>query len=180
MSEKNFEALDTDDVAALLGVSDRMVRNYVKDKGLPCKGDGRSRLFVWRDVLEWYVQYRLEMAGSRGNEQQAPEGDEGETLDQALCRKTIAEADLKELQLAKERALVVSVADVERNIADVGKSIQTKILGFPTKLVGRVFGMKDRNALKAVLDSEARQICQELVQLGQIEKSEGGGEDEDA
>lgn len=151
----------------LLGVSERMVRNYVKDKALPCKEDGRGRRFCWPDVLEWYVAYRAEMTGSDGSQEAESGEPEDETLDQATCRKTIAEADLKELELAKQRGLVVAISDVQQSIADIAKSIQTKILGLPSKLLGRIFGMKDRNALKQILDSECRQLCHELLQVGQ-------------
>jgi excisionase family DNA binding protein len=55
-------------VATLLGVSRRMVRNYVARNGLPCVGVGRSRRFVWLEVLEWYLVYRVEIA-QRGGKQ---------------------------------------------------------------------------------------------------------------
>jgi hypothetical protein len=62
-----MEALELEDVASLLEASERMVRNYIKDNGLPCSGDGRGQRFVWAYVCEWYVKYRIELAGSRGN-----------------------------------------------------------------------------------------------------------------
>src|SRR5262245_3627135 len=113
VAPKNYEALDTETIAELLGVSARQVRNLVKDKGLPSRDDPRGRRFVWPDVLEWYVKYRTEMRGSRGNgsatEESQPEEQDQETLEQATTRKTIAEANLKELELATKRGQVVAV-----------------------------------------------------------------------
>jgi phage terminase Nu1 subunit (DNA packaging protein) len=178
VSAQNYQALETEDIVDLLGVTDRQIRNYIKEKKMPCIGDGRGRRFVWRDVLEWYVSYRMELSGNGGSEDPELAEDGKETMTAALTRKTIAEADLKELQLARERGLVVAVQDVKANIADVAKGIQTKLLGLPSKLVGRIFGMKDKSALKQVLDSECNQLCQELAQIGKLEPT-GAGDDED-
>jgi len=160
VGDLNFAALDTDDVAALLGVSDRMVRIYLTEKGMPCKGDGRGRRFVWADVLEWYVAYRLEMAGNDGRQAARQAGEED--LEQATTRKTIAEADLKELELASKRGEVVAVADIEAAIAKVSKNIQQKLLAVPAKLTSRLVGTTDRNRINAVLDVEMRNLCSEL------------------
>jgi phage terminase Nu1 subunit (DNA packaging protein) len=151
VADQNLSALDTDDVASLLGVSDRQVRNYVKDKGLPCK-----------DVLEWYILFRLEKSGSRGNPEPDPATDQTESMEAALCRKTVAEADLKELELATKRGQVVAVADVHRTMANLSKAMQTKILSMPTKLSARLVGLKEREQIRHVLDREARQLCHDL------------------
>lgn len=162
MADQNLKALDTNDVAALLGVTDRQVRNYVKHKGLPCKDDGRTRRFIWKEVLDWYVLARMEMSGSRGNPEPDPEDDDTEDLTAATTRKTIAEADLKELELASKRNQVVSVADVQRTLANLSKAMQTKILSWPTKLATRLMGLKEREQIRHVLDREARQLCHDL------------------
>jgi len=167
-SERNFSALDTEDIAMLLGVSSRMIRNYVRDKDLPSKEDGRGRRFNWPDVLEWYVRYRAEMSGSDGSEaeESGGEGDEWqtETMEQAELRKTIAEADLKELELARGRGQVVAIQDVQRTMANLAKAIQTKILAWPSKLAMKMAG-KPREQIRAILDHDARQICHELATI---------------
>jgi phage terminase Nu1 subunit (DNA packaging protein) len=162
VAAQNLSALDTDDIASLLGVSDRQVRNYVKDKGLPCKDDPRGRRFSWPDVLEWYIIFRLEKSGSRGNPEPDPATDQTESMEAALCRKTVAEADLKELELATKRGQVVAVADVHRTMANLSKAMQTKILSMPTKLSARLVGLKEREQIRHVLDREARQLCHDL------------------
>ncbi len=165
MADQNLNALDTDDVAALLGVTDRQVRNYVKDKGLPCRDDGRRRLFSWPDVLEWYILFRLEKAGSRGNSEPDAAVDDGEDLTAATTRKTIAEADLKELELATKRGQVVAIADIQRTMANLAKAMQTKILSWPTKMASRLMGLKEREQIRHVLDREARQLCHDLSSI---------------
>lgn len=165
MGDQNLAALDTDDVAALLDVSDRQVRNYVKDKGLPSFDDGRGRRFVWAEVLAWYVRFCAERAGSRGSQEPAPDADQKESFEAASTRKTIAEADLKELQLARERGQVVAIGDAQRMLANLAKAMQTKILSWPTKMAGRLVGLKEREQYRHVLDREARQLCHDLSTL---------------
>ena len=53
------EAMDAETVAGLLDVSTRQINNYINLKGLPSHGEGRRRTFVWAEVREWYVDYRI-------------------------------------------------------------------------------------------------------------------------
>ena len=166
-----MEALELEDVASLLGVSERMVRNYIKDNGLPCTGDGRGRRFVWADVREWFVKYRIELAGSRGNlGSQIPVVSE-ETLEEAILRKTKAEADLKELQLAKERGQVASIADVEKAIAASTIVAQTQILAVPSRLASRLLGMDDYKRVVAILEGEMRQLLSNLATIDAVKEA---------
>jgi phage terminase Nu1 subunit (DNA packaging protein) len=163
---ENYEALDTESVADLLGVSPRQVRNWAKDKGLPYKDDPRGRRFIWRDTLEWYIVYRTEKDGSRGSQPPASSQDlldQDETLEQATTRKTIAEANLKELELATKRGQVVAIADAQRAIEVVSKNVQQKLLSVPAKLTGRLMGVADRNRIHAILEVEMKQQCTELA-----------------
>lgn len=167
MPPSNFEALDTESVADLLGVTARQVRNWVKDKGLPSKDDPRGRRFIWRDTLEWYIVYRTEKDGSRGNQPTAAtpatDPDQVESLEQATTRKTIAEANLKELDLATKRGQVVAIADAQLAIEVVSKNVQQKLLSVPAKLTGRLMGVADRNRIHAILEVEMKQQCTELA-----------------
>jgi phage terminase Nu1 subunit (DNA packaging protein) len=163
----NFEALDTESVADLLAVTARQVRNWVKDKGLPSKDDPRGRRFIWRDTLEWYIGYRTEKDGSRGSQppasDAAADAEQTESLEQATTRKTIAEANLKELELATKRGQVVAIADAQHAIEVVSKNVQQKLLSVPAKLTGRLMGVADRNRIHAILEVEMKQQCTELA-----------------
>lgn len=165
-----METLELEDVASLLGVSERMVRNYIKDNNLPCVGDGRGRRFVWADVREWYVQYRIQLSGSRGSlGVSVPSADE-ETLDEAVLRKTKAEADLKELQLARERGQVASVADVEKVLASSTLAIQTQVLAVPSRLATRMLGLQDHGQAVAILEAEMRQVLTNLSTIDAVKE----------
>ena len=177
---ENFDALDPETVAELLGVGVRMVRIYCKDKGLPFHGDARGRTFRWSEVREWWVDYQIALRGNSGNAPAmasaprpvlvlpAPQEDLGppevapETFKEALTRKTRADADLKELELAVKRGQVVAIADVQKLLESLFVNVKQKIMAIPSKFGARLDGVRDRNQRKAILDAECRQICQEL------------------
>lgn len=168
-----FEVLAIDDVAAMLMVSDRTIRNWLKDKDMPSISDERGRRFEWAKVLPWYVKMRSEEGGSERKSDEPTTWDDiqrppTENFDQALCRKTIAEADLKELELAGKRRKVIAVEDVGRVMQDVSKNLQIEILGWPTLMIGQIFGQKDRNRLFDMLTRSARDLCTRLSAVSTV------------
>jgi excisionase family DNA binding protein len=177
------EFLAIDDVAELLFVTDRTIRNWLKEKAMPSSKDERGRRFVWADVLPWYVKMCAEEDGNARKQPLAspcaeaagPQDDDLEdfrvmvlrkTGREALLRKVIAEADLKELELGERRRQVVAVEDVSRVMQDTAKNLQVEILGWPTLMIGRIYGMRDRNQLFALLTSSARDLCTRLAGVG--------------
>ena len=167
--ELDFDFMTIDDVAELLDVQDRTIRNWMKYKGMPSTSDERGRRFNWRLVLPWYVKMMAEMEGKRRNPPTVIRHDYVENIVQAELRLAIASADLKELDLAVRRGQIVAIDDVGKSIQDVAKALQTEILAWPTVMVGRVFGVRDRNQLFGVLTSSARELCQRLATLGPAE-----------
>jgi phage terminase Nu1 subunit (DNA packaging protein) len=175
----DHDEMDAETVARLLKVSLRMLRIYVSDKGLPCHGDKRARVFKWGEVLDWYVEYRISIAspdGNRGNETQRhpPANPESalvmddqpkpvEKYKDALTRKIIAEADLKEIERAIKRREVIAAGDAKRILDRLFTDVKQKLLGLPSKLALRLEGVKNRNQRTAILEAEIRQICQELA-----------------
>jgi hypothetical protein len=71
------------------------------------------------------------------------------------------------LKLAQERGEVVAVSDVQRSIETVASSLKTAILAWPSKLITRLYGVKDRNQMRAILEKESRELCNQLASVGQ-------------
>jgi len=183
---KSFAALTVVDVAELLGLTDRQVRNLIKDKGLPATNDGRGFVLDWPATLEWYVGYRSAQRCGNGGNRRPENGSDAlpapdESFDEAILRKTKAEADLKELQLARERGEVASIADVERVLTGANKSIQTRILALPASLATQLLGIDDRNRIFAILDRNCRELLTNLASLDAVQAArtaQPGDEDE--
>ena len=177
---KNFAMMSVLDVAELLGVTDRGVRKWIKEKGLPAKSDPRGFTLDWPSVLRWYVEYRIaENPGTGGTTAPGIHGtDRLETYEQALARRTRAEADLKELQLATERGQVVAIADVERVMGAANKSIQTLALALPATLTPQLLGLGDRAKVYAVLDRGVRSMLGNLASVDAVRAARKADEDE--
>ena len=129
------DELELEDVALLLGVSERMIRNYITSNAMPCTGEGKTRRFKWDSVREWFANYRRELQGGIVSGV--------ESYDEALARKTRAEADLKELQLAQARGEVAPIADVERVMSASALAVQTQMLALPSLMAPEILGMQD-------------------------------------
>lgn len=170
MTPKEMAALDVQDVAQLLGVSDRMVRNYANGAGIPFTGDGRGRRFDWSAVLAWYVDYQINLRGSRGSAKAVTTANDPAsiTLEQIKqdLRKTTAEADRLELKLAQERGDVVAIGDVQSSVEKVASALKTAILSWPQKLTPDLTRVKDRGAVRGILDKAARELCRQLAVIG--------------
>ncbi len=170
---RNYAALPVLEVAELLGVTRRQVYNWIKDKGLPAKSDPRGQTLDWPSTLKWYVAFQAaEKHGNGGNRRPGCDPEEPEeTLDEAILRKTKAEADLKELQLARERGEVAAIQDVERVLTGANKSIQTRILAMPASLATQLLGIEDRNRIFNVLDRSCRDLLTNLASIDAVREA---------
>lgn len=161
-----FDAMPVEDAAELLGVSAKTVRNWINKQGLHCTDDGRRRVLAWLPTLEWYVQMRIARDGNAGTSP-APDPDEPtESLEQAETRKTIADADLKELRLAQLRGQLVPADEVGRNVGRVANTIKTKLDSLPNALALRLVGKSDRVEVQQILQDAIYRIKLELANAG--------------
>jgi phage terminase Nu1 subunit (DNA packaging protein) len=165
--------MSVNDVAELLGLTDRQVRNLIKDKGLPAKSHARGYALDWPVVLEWWVDYRISQRGGNGGNRRGSEGEEyaAENLDEAILRKTRAEADLKELQLARERGEVASIADVERVLVAANKSIQTRILALPSAVAPQLIGLDDRQRINTILERYCNDVLSNCASIDAVREA---------
>jgi len=165
------QLMQTADILQLLPVGERQLRNLINNKGLPCQGSGTRRSFVWAEVLEWYVDYRLGLAfkdGNGGNEDGSDEdgisesgGNGREDIRQATLRKTRAEANIKELQLSRLRGEVIAIADAKTRVDRMMGNLRSHLLGMAAKLASRTEGMQ-RTEREAAIKDELESLCREL------------------
>ena len=163
----NLEALTADEVASLLDkVSDRQVRTWVKDKGMPCRKDGRSTLFAWAEVLPWYVEYKASLAryASREDGAARPGRDTDQSRD-PIFRKDSAVAALKELDLEQRQGQLVRMGDVLDVFGRVVKDMQTEVRSLPTRIVQQALAITDRDEMVAFLTDETNHLLTRLSQL---------------
>ena len=164
------EAMDIETVADLLNVSTRQIRTYVSQCEMPYRKEGRTPMFDWHLVLDWYVGYKSALeAGDRplpGDEDEgeelAPDGGKNEDIRQATLRKTRAEANLKELALSRQRREVITIADAKVRLDRMMGNLRTKLLGIAPKLASRLEGVKARPERESAIREEMENLCREI------------------
>lgn len=165
--------MDIETVAGLLDVSARQIRTYVAQYELPCRKEGRTPVFNWPEVLEWYVGYKASLdAGLRGDalreddpdeeDEEYPASGRKENISQATLRKTRADADLRELALSTKRGEVITIADAKTRLDRMMGNLRAKLLGMAPKLASRIEGLKARTEREAAIKDELEALCREI------------------
>lgn len=175
---ENPSSLTIAEAAARFFVDERTVRNWIADNGLPFTGTEKKRRIDWAVALPWYVRYQSAKTGNAGNGRSAPPEQDLETYDEANARKTRAEADLKELQLAKMRGEVAAIADMERVIAAGNLAAQTQMLAIPTQAAAEVIGIDDLPRVTAILTGFIEQALTNLATLNDVRETAGIDEED--
>ena len=114
-----LNALKQNDIAALFGVTDRTIRNW-NDEGLPGNGEGRGRVYDWPLVLAWRD---ARISGFRGS---------GSDLSDKE-RKLRAEADLAEMEAAKEAGQLLDANEVQQAWEAFLSRLKVNLDGLPDR-----------------------------------------------
>jgi phage terminase Nu1 subunit (DNA packaging protein) len=147
-------------MAGLFGVTRQTVDRWLK-QGCPFveKAD-RDRGREWQLSLPAVVEWR---------EKRAVEQAIGDTsklgIDEARRRKTAAEAALAELELARQRGEVVSLAVVANVIGDQLSACKARLLSIPTKISPLVATATDVQECRDLLDGAVREALDEITGL---------------
>lgn len=142
-----------EEVCSRVGLDEVTKLDYYMRKGLPVyiKGRGRARAwFKWDDVCEWW------------DANVTKDAEESESLQAAKLRKAIADADMAEIELAKERGQVIDVETVCKAVANEYAVIRNRFLSLGNKLSGLVLACTSQAEAQAVIDEEVRTILSEL------------------
>ncbi|MEG9430745.1 helix-turn-helix domain-containing protein [Terriglobus sp. ADX1] len=174
---ENPSSLTIAEAAGRFLVDERTVRNWITSNGLPFTGEGKKRRIDWAVALPWYVTYQI---GNTGNGRlSAIPDEEVETYEVALARKTRAEADLKELQLARARGEVASIADMERVVSTANLAVQTQLLAIPSQAAPEIIGLTELPAAIRILTGFVEQALTNLATIDDIRDATDAEDDEE-
>lgn len=104
-----------------------------------------------------------------------PDGNPQTRLTLAQCRKTEAEAALKELELEKAKALLIEIKEVESTLSHVLTTVKSRIAALPARVASQLSGMTEPRAIAAHLTKVLDEALNELSGLfenGEIEPDE--------
>lgn len=153
--------LNKSELAEVFDVTIVTVDSWIR-KGCPYEEagkNGKSWRFSLKKVVAWRVTELTKDATSDGDDK--PIG----TAAGALTRKTLAEAELKELELAELKGEIIRVEDVmlanDRMISDCKK----RLLSIPTKLAPLVISCKTIPQVKELIEGQIHEALNELSNI---------------
>jgi phage terminase Nu1 subunit (DNA packaging protein) len=132
--------------------------------GMPRLDRGKFDLDVcWK----WYVDRQQEKFDAKLG---------GLGVQEQDARNKCAQADLREIQLAKIRGEIVNAHDVETEWSRMQAITKTKLLAVPAKIAVRGLACSTPKELQTMIDSEIREALAELSRVGTTSRS-GAGKD---
>lgn len=141
--------IQTGELAAIVGKSDRWIRQLTKDKILTQVDRGK---YILGETVQAYIEH---VTG----------GKEEDNKPRFIDHKTEHErikTEKAQLQLAQMRGELHTSEDVEAVMSDMLTAFRQKILTIPTKLAPQLTGIEDINIIKARLTKDLYEALTEL------------------
>jgi len=151
------------DLLHILGCSAPTIADY-EQRGMPVEkkgGKGVANEYNTASVISWLVSHK---AGA------LPTGGKRLDHESEKARKTTAEADLKEIEVAQARGEVVPIEYAVKEFAKRVAATRAKMLALPTKLAPVLVVMTDIEESRAAIEDMIREGLDELSR-------EAGGND---
>src|SRR6516225_3502751 len=145
-------------LASAMNVTARRVQQLVAE-GLPREEKGKYEL---GKCLLWYIRY-LQTALER-RAVPTPDGEVSSMTEERLALLR-ADRELREIELAEKRGKLVSIADVEKTLADLVLTTKARIMAIAPRLAAELVGESSRNMIQAKIEKEIR------AALAHLEKS---------
>ena len=143
-------------MAKLLMVSERRVQQLAKEGVIPRADRGRYELVP---TVQGYIKYLQDRCSG-----------EAVAYDYAVekARLTKAQADLAEIEVARARQDVVSLAQIGRNLQGLFTVVKTNIRNVPGRIV-----LTDERRIKSLLLAELDQVLETMAETNlSVEPSE--------
>lgn len=140
-----------------LNVSEVHVGRLAKE-GMPKEGRGKYDL---GKCMLWYIRY-LQAALKRRS---GAADETGRTEQRERLRLLSAEAELKELELARERGEFAAITDFEKVITQLVVTTKARILAIPSRLAPQLVG-EDRLEIESRLEKELKETLSTLSKNG--------------
>lgn len=142
------------ELARLLELSDETISNYVR-KGMPVTGKGHAARYNLARCTAWLIDFEADKRvrlGQSGNV----------TEDDAKVRKLVAEATLKEWEVAELQGRVVRVEDAEHEVTSELQKVRSKLVAIPGTWAARIVGIKDNASATETLENLVFRLMEDL------------------
>jgi phage terminase Nu1 subunit (DNA packaging protein) len=142
--------VDVTKVASFLNLTEQRIHQLVK-LGMPRESRGRYDPIKCAHFYIRYLQQALE-------KKSVPTLDGGYVGERAeRVRLLSADADLREIELARERGQLVGIQDVEATLTDLVLTTKARIMAIPPRLAPELIGETSRIMIQAKLERACKE-----------------------
>jgi phage terminase Nu1 subunit (DNA packaging protein) len=142
--------VDVTKVASALNLDERRIQQLVKE-GMPREARGQ---YDPVKCMLWYIRY-LQQALEKKAVPTLEGGFVGEREERVRLLR--ADADLREMELAKERGLLVALPDIEATLTDLVLTTKARIMAIPPRLAPELVGETSRVMIQAKLEKACKE-----------------------
>lgn len=143
-------------LAQALNVTKSWVHQLVKE-GMPQESRGRYDL---GKCMLWYIRYL--QAALKKRSPLTEGGNVNAQRESAALRMVEAEAALKEMELSRERGLLVSLVDFEKMLTDLVVTTKAQFLAMPSRIAPELVGQESRVAVQEKLEKAIKEVLTTL------------------
>jgi phage terminase Nu1 subunit (DNA packaging protein) len=143
-SKGNCTIVDRAVIAEEFNITARRV-NQLVGIGLPRAARGKYPVEKCR---RWYIRY-LQKCLER-DALVAEGGESGRAF--VRLRREIADAELKEIEVAKARKEMIAISDFEKTLSDLVSTVKAQILGVAPRVASKLVGLDSRLMAQAIIE----------------------------
>jgi phage terminase Nu1 subunit (DNA packaging protein) len=148
--------VDITKVARALNLKERRVQQLANE-GMPREARGQYDLVK---CMLWYIRY-LQHALEKKS---VPTSDGGFVQErEERVRLLRADADLREIELAKQRGQLVALPDIEATLTDLVLTTKARIMAIPPRLAPELLGETSRTMIQAKLEKACKEALAYLA-----------------
>lgn len=151
-------------VAKFVNLDERRVQQLVKEGVFPRARRGQYNLSKCAAAYIRYLQSVLEKKGVRLGDGIVSLNERDERV-----RLLKTEADLKEIELFREREQLVTIDDVEKEMAELALTTKARVMSVAARVAPELVGETSRIMIQAKLEKHLKEA---LLQLEKMEKVE--------
>jgi phage terminase Nu1 subunit (DNA packaging protein) len=145
-----------DKVASALNLTPQRVQQLVKE-GLPREARGRYDAVK---CMLWYVRYLQSILEKRST----PDIDGGSSGERvARVRLLRAQADLREMELARVQSQYIPVEDYERTLATLIRVTTARVMAIAPRSAPEVVGQQSRVMVQALIEKQCKDALRWLA-----------------
>jgi phage terminase Nu1 subunit (DNA packaging protein) len=143
-------------IASALNLQPRRCQQLVRE-GMPREARGQYDPIK---CMAWYVRF-LQRAIEKRATAMADGSCAGEREERVRLLR--AGAELKEMQLARERSQLISLADYERALADLALTTNVRVMAVGPRIAQELVGETSRTMIQAKLEKAFKEVLHSLA-----------------